>query len=433
MSSSVHHLDPESQQKPWDVVVIGAGAAGLFAATAAAQRGRAVLLLEKNRKLGVKILISGGTRCNLTHHTDARGILAAFPKSQAKFLRTAIHALPPTKVVELVEREGVETKAEATGKIFPVSDRAIDVRDALAARLHRSGAKTQPATSVQEILHENETFRIVTDLQELQAHRVIIACGGQSYPGCGTTGDGYQWARAFGHKIVQPVPALTPIKSSDAWLHALQGMTLSDVQVTVVTSDSLRDLHSIPKSAVLDTRRGSLLFTHFGVSGPSALDASRAITRASEPRNVALLADFLADVSYDECVAQWRARIANQGRAAIKTILAERHQRRLAESLMTLCQIEPTHKLAELSKANISRLVQHEKRCPIHVTGTQGFAKAEVTAGGVALGEVDSKTMQSKRVPGLYFVGEVLDIDGPIGGYNFQAAFSTGWLAGSHV
>ena len=433
MPTRPHELEMQPPEKPWDVIVVGAGAAGMLAATRAANRQRRVLLLEKNRKLGVKILISGGTRCNITHNTDVRGILSAFPKKQAKFLRTALHALPPEKVIALVEGEGVATKAEATGKIFPVSDRAIDVRDAYASMLHRSGAKVQSETSVQEIVKHNEMFRIVTEGQEFQAHRVIVACGGQSYPGCGTTGDGYQWARALGHKIVQPVPALTPIKSPDQWLHDLQGMTLPDVRLAVVNSDCLHDLHSIPKSAVLDTRRGSLLFTHFGVSGPSVLDASRAITRANEPRHLALLADFLTDVSYDESVARWRARIEHEGRATLRTVLAERHQRRLAEALITLCQIDPTRKLAELSKADITRLVQHEKRCPIHVSGTQGFSKAEVTAGGVALDEVDPKTMQSKLVNGLYFIGEVLDIDGPIGGYNFQAAFSTGWLAGCHT
>lgn len=433
MTPSTHKREMPSEETPWDVIVIGAGAAGMVAATRAASRQRRVLLLEKNRKLGVKILISGGTRCNLTHNTDVRGVLAAFPKQQAKFLRTALHALPPEKVIELVEGEGVATKAEATGKIFPVSDRAIDVRNAFANMLQRSGAEVQTTTSVQQITKHNDTFRVDTETQTFQASRVIVACGGQSYPGCGTTGDGYQWARALGHKIVQPVPALTPIKSPDPWLHELQGMTLPEVRLVVVTKESLSDLHSIPKSAIRDSRRGSLLFTHFGVSGPSVLDASRAITRASEPGELALLADFWADVSYDECVAGWRSRSVNQGATAVRSVLAERHQRRLAESLLTQCNIDPTRKLAELSKAEITRLVQQEKRCPIHVSGTQGFSKAEVTAGGVALNEVDPKTMQSKLVTGLYFIGEVLDIDGPIGGYNFQAAFSTGWLAGSHV
>lgn len=421
------------ERSAWEVVVIGAGAAGMMAAARAASRGLRTLLLEKNRKLGVKILISGGTRCNVTHDKDGPAIAAAFPKRQGKFLRSALAALTPRSLIEMIEAEGVPLKVEETGKIFPVSDRALDVRDALARILGRSGCEVRSECPVQGIGRQAEGFRIALATGEVFAEKLIVACGGQSYPGCGTTGDGYMWAQELGHTIVPPVPALTPIHTQDAWLKELSGITLPDASLAVADRKRCDDPTSLPKNAIQEVRRGSLLLTHKGLSGPAAMDLSRAVTRCEDLGNLLLLANFTPERTYEQSLQGLREEVQRDGKRQINSVLGEYLPRRLALGLLELKQIDPACRLAELSKRQQTLLAASITRCPIHVAGTGGFRKAEVTAGGVALEEVHSKTMESKVVPACFFAGEVLDIDGPIGGYNFQAAFSTGWLAGSSV
>jgi len=212
----------------YDVIVIGAGAAGLVAAAEAASRGRRTLLLEKNRRPGVKILMSGGTRCNLTHATDKWGIIRAYG-DQGNFLHSALAALSPADLVKLIEDEGVPTKVEETGKIFPVSNRATDVLDALLRRLNRSGAQLGLEESVTQIGSADDGFRVITARRELTAGKLLVTVGGQSYPGSGTTGDGYAWAAAFGHTVVPPRPALVPLVCETVWVRALSGLTIPDV------------------------------------------------------------------------------------------------------------------------------------------------------------------------------------------------------------
>ena len=418
----------------WDVVVIGAGAAGLLAATRAAERGKRTLLLEKNRKPAVKILISGGTRCNVTHNTDSRGIVAAYGR-QGRFLHSALAALSPQDVVALVEAEGVPTKVEETGKIFPVSDRALDVANALVRRLRRSRAELsleEPLLQMRRIKAENgvEGFELITNRRTITAEKVVVTSGGLSYPGSGTTGDGYAWAADMGHTIVPTRPALVPVTTRAPWVQPLQGVTMPDTIVRLV--DSARK-DSAQKPGVLDERRGSLLFTHFGLSGPVVLDISRAISGHPRPQSLSLICDLLpgqTEAALDELL---RTQAGVSGKRHVVSVLPEQLPRRLVETLAAVAELPLDRKAAELSKAERARLVAAIKRLAIPVSGTRGYKKAEVTAGGVSLDEVDSRTMQSKLVPNLYFAGEVLDLDGPIGGYNFQAAFSTGWLAGESV
>lgn len=408
-----------------DVVVIGAGAAGLMAAERAASAGRRVVLLEKNRKPGVKILMSGGTRCNLTHATDRQGIVRAYG-SQGNFLHSALAALSPQQLVALIESEGVSTKVEATGKVFPVSNRAADILRALMARLNRSGAEISLSESVIGLQRlTNGRFEVQTDRRTLATANVIVTTGGQSYPGSGTTGDGYAWAQALGHTIVPPRPALVPITTSEAWVRELQGITIPDV--------SLRLVEPEPPVHELDRRRGSLLFTHFGLSGPVALDISRHVSGHPQPATLKLVCDFLPDVPAPQLDEQFRTAAGQTGRKTLASLAPAEVPGRLFEALLSLAGLDAAGRGAELSRAGRAALVKRLKAAEIPVAGTRGFAKAEVTAGGVALTEVDSRTMESKLAPGLYLAGEVLDLDGPIGGYNFQAAFSTGWLAGESV
>jgi hypothetical protein len=421
----------------YHVVVIGAGAAGLLAAARSAQRGRRTLLVEKNRKPGVKILMSGGTRCNLTHDCDAAEIIAAFG-SAGSFLHSPLAALGPRELVDLFHDDGLATKVEPGGKIFPQSDRALDVLNALLGRLERSGAELALDEAVTGVERVGESFRVVTTKRTVCCDKLLVTTGGKSYPGCGTTGDGYGWLAAMGHTIRQPRPALVPLMSDEKWLHELSGLTIPDVQLRVVdpaadTKPTGRQRRNRLPPGVLIERRGSLLFTHFGLSGPVAMDVSRAVTVARSPRDFVLDVDFVPPVSASELEEQLRVAIAHDGRRQLANLWSGELPRRLVESLVVRSGVPPDRRGAELSKGERLRFIEQLKQTRISLTGTRGFDKAEVTAGGVALDEVDSRDMQSKLVPNLYLAGEILDLDGFIGGYNFQAAFSTGWLAGESV
>ena len=419
-----------------DVVVLGAGAAGLLAAVRSAERGRRTLVVEKNRKPGVKILISGGTRCNITHDCDPAGIIAAFG-SAGQFLHSPLAALGPRELVDLFHEDGLATKVEPGGKIFPESDRAVDVLNALLGRLERCGAELALEEAVTGIERDGDAFRVVTSKRMLMCEKLIVTTGGKSYPGCGTTGDGYAWLAALGHTIRRPRPALVPLMSDESWLHGLSGLTIPDVLLRVVdpsadVSTGRRRRSSLPPGVLIE-RRGSLLFTHFGLSGPAAMDVSRAVTAANSPRDVLLTVDFLPSLSTSDLEDRLQRAISSDGKKQAINLLGDDLPRRLLESLFTRAQVPADRRGAELSKADRGRLIDQLKKCAIRLTGTRGFDKAEVTAGGVALDEVDSRNMQSKIVSNLYLAGEILDLDGFIGGYNFQAAFSTGWLAGESV
>jgi len=408
----------------WDVAIVGGGPAGLMAAAQAAARGRNTILLDKNRTAGVKILLSGGTRCNLTHATDARGIVEAFG-ANGRFLHSALAALDPEAVVDLFAAEGVPTKVEPGGKVFPVSDRASDVRAALVARVRRSGCTTAFREPLIELTRAGDVFHLTTPQRSIEAKKVVLATGGKSYPACGTTGDGYCWAAALGHRIVPPHEALVPVTSHDGWVTALQGITLPDVFVRVILPGEDRG-----PDECLAQRRGAMLFAHFGVTGPAVLDVSRAISGFSKPNALWLRCDLLPDMTDAALDAELAGAVAASGKRRAVSLLDPWLPRRVGETILELTETPPDRPLAELSKPERRRIVQTVKRLDIPASGTMGFRKAEVTAGGVALDEVDSGTMQSRLVPNLFFAGELLDLDGPVGGYNFQAAFSTGRLAG---
>ena len=406
----------------YDAIVCGAGAAGLMAAIHAAERGRRVLLLEKGKKPGVKILMSGGTRCNITHDCENRGIVEAFGPN-GKFLHSALAAFGVRDTIAFFNGEGVATKVEDTGKIFPVSDRALDVLDALLRRLHRSGAVLATLEPVRGLATlPDGGFRVSTERRELTAEHVLVTTGGKSYPGCGTTGDGYSLATPFGHTIVPTRPALVPLTVNAPWVADLRGITLPDVGLKVIDGDR-----------GLTARRGSLLFAHFGLTGPAPLDVSRAVSGHAEPGRLTLEMDLLPGVPEPAVDEFLRVETAASGKKQLAVVLSDKLPRRVCDTLLSLADLPVDRKAAALSKPDRQRLVSLVKRLRLPVRGTLGFEKAEVTAGGVSLDEVDSRTMQSKKQPGLYFAGEVLDLDGWIGGYNFQSAWSTGWLAGRNL
>ena len=428
-------------ESQFDVIVIGAGAAGLMAAASAGQSGQRTLLLEKNRKLGVKILMSGGTRCNITHHCSVREIVAAYGR-QGKFLHSALAALSPTDVIAKIEAQGVATKIESTGKIFPVSNKAIDVRDALVRIATEAGARIANESAVRSIKNVSAAdqpprFQIETDRDSFLTDKIIVTTGGKSYPGCGTTGDGYQWAIDFGHSIVPTVPALVPILCCTQWANDLKGVTLPEVGVGVwqpaeVTAKLLaaQGKSGKPKAKLLDSTTNSFLFTHWGFSGPSVLDVSRHVAMHAHKNQLELVCDFLPETKFEPFVQTLTDKKQSSGKQSVSNLLSDYFPKRFSETLIVASGVSPDQKNAELSKQQLRAIGEQVKQCRFDINRTLGFEKAEVTAGRISLKEINGKTLESKLQPGLFFAGEVLDLDGPIGGFNFQAAFSTGWLAG---
>ncbi len=422
----------------WDAVIVGGGAAGLWAAGTAAARGKRVIVLEKNNKAGVKILMSGGTRCNITHHCDSRKIAEAFGRN-GRALLSVLSRLTPQDVVREFEAEGVTTKVEATGKVFPVSDRAIDVRDAVVRRMARFGAELITGCSVTEVkpAHDGAGFQVRASTSkeslELRCRSVLITTGGLSYSGCGTTGDGYPWAQAMGHSIVPLRPALTPLVSNENWVHELSGLTLDDVSVSAHRSGNGQG-NKLPERA---NSRGGFLWTHTGCSGPTAMNVSRCFSGPDSDAYGSHVGDCIAlDLLPDDsrqAIEMWLLDESKKSNRALSTVLSQRIPKRLADTLLKTLHATHDPHMAELPKKLRQNLMESLKGFQIPIHGTRGYAKAEVTAGGVALGEVNFQDMQSRKQPGLYFAGEILDLDGPIGGYNFQAAWSTGHAAGLHL
>ncbi len=429
--------------KDFDAIVIGAGAAGLMAAIRGAERGARVLLLEKNRRPGVKILMSGGTRCNITNARGlrnlrvlsgpidpaynpqqgrgARSIQDAFGTG-GKFLGPALRAFSVEDTVQFFEREGVATKIEGNGKIFPVSDRASDVLDALLRRLERTEAVLRCNAPVQRIDHHQGCFTVATETEEFRASKIVIAVGGQSFPGCGTCGDGYEMARRFGHTIVPTRPALVPLQVRTDWVPTLKGLTLPDVVASIQGATG----------PALCERREAILFAHFGLTGPAILDVSRAIARSEDPQSLDLVIDLVPTERLDALDQQLQA-ASRQGRKQVSSLLPSAIPRRLADALLIASRIPSDRVGPDLTREERGRLVSNIKRLRLPVQGTLGFGKAEVTSGGVHLDEVDSQTLESRLCSGLFFAGEVLDLDGLIGGYNFQGAWSMGWLVGESI
>jgi predicted Rossmann fold flavoprotein len=288
--------------------------------------------------------------------------------------------------------------------------------------LRRSGATLALDEPVLDLRRTDAGFTLTTPHRVVSAARVILTSGGQSYPGSGTIGDGYRFAAQFGHTIVTPQPALVPLTVAAPWVPELRGITLPDVALRVLDG-----------STSLTNRRGSLLFAHFGLSGPAVLDVSRAVSKHARPDSIVLEVDFVPAMKEAALDDYLRTETVTSGKKQLAVVLAAHLPRRLCDTLLALAGLPIDRKAVALSKVDRAKLVAGVKRLRLPITGTLGFKKAEVTTGGVSLDEVDSRTMRSKLVAGLWIAGEVLDVDGPIGGYNFQGAFSTGWLAAQDI
>lgn len=400
---------------PYDVIVIGAGAAGLWAAGTAASRGRRVVLLEKNPRVGVKILASGGGHCNVTTTLAGPALAEAFGREGGRFLGPALRRLPPVAVRAALHDLGVPTKEGPLEKVWPVSMRARDVADALLRRAVGAGAAVATGEAVLDVTRRDGGFGVRTARGEHVAPRVVVAAGGRSYPKTGTTGDGYPWLEAFGHTIVRTVPALVPLVVATPWVRRLAGVSIEGAEVAATV-----------RGRVAARRRRPLLFTHFGLSGPGPMDVSRWFERSAPWEAPTLRLDLCPDRP-DDAVLDLRP-----AERIVRCLPGELPER-LAAALCEHVGLRPDLRAAEVGKALRQALVDAVKRLTLPVAATRGFDFAEVTAGGVALPEVDPGTMESRLVPGLHVVGEILDVDGPIGGFNFQAAFSTAEAAASSL
>lgn len=389
-----------------------------MAALTAAARGRRTVLLEKQAQPGLKILISGGGRCNLTTTRSGADLEAQYGARRGRFLRHALRAFPPTALRQFVEDAGLPLREEDLEKLFPVSQKARDVVSLLLRLAQDSGVALQRNCAVRGLCRDGAEF-VVQAASQFRARSVVLASGGLSYPKTGATGDGYAWCRAFGHSITATYPALAPLAADLPWLRELQGIVLDQVALCAVD----------PAGKVLTTRRRPILFTHKGLSGPGPMDLAGDVEELRGQARVRF--DFAPDANEAELEQQWLQCIANSGTKRVEALLPAHLPERVKLAITTLAQVGGT--LANFDKLARKRLLAVVKRLDVPIARSLGYAHAEVTRGGVALDEVDARTMQSKLVPGLFLCGELLDIDGPIGGFNFQAAFATGRLAGSHA
>lgn len=405
-----------------NVLVVGGGAAGLLAAVGASTAGAPVTILEKQQRVGTKLLITGKGRCNLTNIGDIPHLIENIP-SNGHFLYSAFYAFSNQDLLDFLHSLGVETKVERGGRVFPKSDRACDVVQALENFLRRQGVTIKLNTPVQSLLvdESGKVYGVRTNDGQVTGRAVIIATGGVSYPRTGSTGDGYRLVRPVGHSIVPVRAALVPLETHEHWVRKVQGLTLKNVKATVY--------HEQQKVA---EDFGEMLFTHFGVSGPIILTLSRQIALLLEKGKgqVSISINLKPALTPEQLDRRLQRDFAKFARKQLRNGLRELLPRRLIEPFIELSGIPGDKFIHQITREERLQLCALLQNLPLTVSKTRPIEEAIVTAGGVSVKEVDPSTMASRLVRGLYFAGEVLDIDGFTGGYNLQAAFSTGFLAG---
>jgi predicted Rossmann fold flavoprotein len=408
----------------YDLLVIGGGPAGMMAAARAGERGRRVLLLERGPSLGRKLLITAGGRCNVTNYAPLPEFLKAFGR-QGGFLRDAMTRFGNAELLDWLHHRGVRTVAERKGRIFPESQQAATVLDALRAALLAGGVEVRLNQRVESLRIEQGNLRGVSAAAHsaLDSSAVLIATGGLSYPATGCTGDGYALARQAGHSIVEPYPAIIAFETAESWPRNIQGTPIKNVSV-IARHDGRK----------LAENFGEALWTHYGISGPAILDISGAVVLALRKGGAVTLELDLRPADTAESLDERLLHaIKKEGKKQISTVLAGWIAERSAAQLLQLAEVDPRKKMSQCSKSDRKRIVRLVKHLELRVRGHRPIEEAIVTGGGVPLSEVDPKRMESRLLKNLFFAGEVLDLAGPSGGYNLQAAFSTGYLVGESI
>lgn len=407
-----------------EIVVVGGGAAGMMAALAASECGSRVLLLEKNEKLGKKLFITGKGRCNVTNAADPE-VFFANVCSNPKFLYSAFYGFDNRAVMTLLEQAGCPLKTERGERVFPVSDHSSDVIAALRRMLQKNGVEIRLNTQVERLVREEDGQGGVRGVelqngQTLAADAVIVCTGGLSYPSTGSTGDGMRFAEACGHRLTQCRPSLVPFETAQDWCRELAGLSLKNVSLRLLCGD--KELYR---------EQGEMLFTHFGVSGPLVLTASCYLRDAGErPGTVKLYLDLKPALSEEQLDKRLLRDFEEQKNKRFKNALGGLFPGRLIPVMITLSDIDGEKRVNEITRQERRNFVSLIKNLPISVTARRSYAEAIITQGGVSVRDVNPSTMESRRVPGLYFAGEVLDLDARTGGFNLQIAWSTGHLAG---
>ena len=402
----------------YDVIVIGGGPAGMFAAVTAAQRGKSVLLLERNDRLGKKLLITGKGRCNVTNNCSAQEILQNIPRN-GRFLYSAMNAFTPESIIAFFEENGCPLKTERGNRVFPVSDRSQSVLEALQKAMRKHHVVVQTAR-VKGILTDNGTVTAVrTEQQTFETAAVILATGGMSYPTTGSTGDGYAMAQRLGHTIIPAVGSLVPLETAGADAQDMQGLSLRNCGVKLLDA----------KGKKLYSDFGELLFTHFGVSGPTVLSASCHL-KGDGCRIVLDLKPALDEGKLDARILRDLDMYKNR---SMENALTDLLPRSMIPVVLRRLQIDPALQANSLTKQQRRAIVELLKNFSLDIIGKRPVAEAIITSGGVKVSEIDPKTMESKLVPGLFFAGEIIDCDAYTGGFNLQIAWATAFTAGRNV
>ncbi|MEO2078494.1 MAG: NAD(P)/FAD-dependent oxidoreductase [Bacillus sp. (in: firmicutes)] len=413
----------------YDVIVIGGGPSGLMAAIAAGEKGAKVLLIDKGEKLGRKLAISGGGRCNVTNRLPVEEIIKHLP-GNGKFLYSAFSIFSNEDIIAFFEKLGIELKEEDHGRMFPVSDKAQSVVDALLQQLEKLNVKVFKNSPVKDLSYQDGQVSsvLLKDGQNISAKSIVIAVGGKSVPHTGSTGDGYAWAEKAGHTITELFPTEVPITSSEPFIKnkTLQGLSLRDIDLSVLN----------PKGKPIISHRMDMLFTHFGISGPAVLRCSQFVVKAMKKWNlkeVTMSLDVLPDKKEEEIFQEIVKLVKTEPKKSIKNTLKGMLPERYLLFLLEQNSIDPSEQGGTISNEKIRSFSKNCKQFLIKVNGTLPLEKAFVTGGGVSVKEIEPQTMGSKLMSGLYFCGEILDIHGYTGGYNITSALVTGRLAGTNA
>lgn len=405
------------------VLVIGGGAAGMMAAVAAAGNGAQVLLLEKNEKLGKKLFITGKGRCNITNAADLEDLFSAVA-SNPKFLYSSFYSFTNDQVISFFEELGVQTKVERGGRVFPVSDHSSDVIRALEREMDRLGVEIRLRTAVKDLIIENSTVKgvLLSSGKKMYGDAVIAATGGISYPSTGSTGDGYRFAGQCGHKVTELLPSLVPMEVKEWYARELMGLSLRNIEIRV--TDGKKKLYQ---------EFGEMLFTHYGVTGPVILSASSIVGKKLKEKELTLHIDLKPALTEEQLDKRVLREFEENHNRQFKNAVDSLFPSKLRPIMVELSGIPEEKKVHEITKEERLHFVRLIKDFTMTLSGLRGYKEAIITKGGVSVKEIDPGTMESKLVKGLYFAGEVLDLDAVTGGYNLQIAWSTGYLAGMNA